>query len=420
MERLNFSGQTQAANDVEASIHIARYSLARGCCEGKKVLDIACGEGYGSWLMAEEWGAASVLGVDRSADAVHLAKSKFSSDRIKFIAHQAERLVELEEYGPFDLIISVETLEHVHDVAAFLEGVRCLLAEGGRFICSVPNDAWYYGAGKSANPYHLRTYTLAGFQDLLISYFGSCQFGVGTKALGFANIPLSACDHSGYSLTDQVKNIQSVNNVMIPPALPASIDPGKVSYYYAITGRLPSSLSSAVFPAGLDRQLSIPSARPLSVVGKLRIGLVADRPGWAFENIAKSISANLGSDCHIEILYLIAYPSNAAMYKDLFSKHSYFDLIHFFWRPSLCDLFDPLALREAAEGFTDTERDRFFWKVAACAKTTSVYDHLFLEADLTDIRIRSAMAFADSYTVCPAKLAKVYQDLEYTMPPPMK
>lgn len=417
IERLGFSNGTSKGNDIEASIHIARYSLASQYCLGKNVLDIACGEGYGSWLMAEQWGAASVLGVDCSVDAVNLARSQFSSDRVTFLSNQAERLIELADYGPFDLIISVETLEHVHDVNSFLEGVSSLLADGGHFICSVPNDAWYYGACESGNVYHLRRYTLSDFQLLLAPYFGPCHFGVGTKALGFSNLPISTCDHAELSLVDQVKSIQALHSVLIQPAFPSSIDPTSVSYFYAITGRLDSKASAAVFPAALDRQLTVLPARPLSFVGTVRLCLIADRPGWAFENIAKTIAANLGEGCYVDIIYLIDYQDNASMYRELFSPGSYYDLIHFFWRPSLCDLFEPSVLYEAARGFADDERDRFFWKVAVCSKTTSVYDHLFLGPDLDSVRFRSALSFADRYTVCSAKLAEAYSELNYTKPP---
>lgn len=68
MERLNFGGM-EAYNAVEACIHLNRYAMAKSFCTGKRVLDAACGEGYGSFLM-KKWGASEVFGIDIDCETI--------------------------------------------------------------------------------------------------------------------------------------------------------------------------------------------------------------------------------------------------------------------------------------------------------------------------------------------------------------
>ena len=67
-ERLQF-GSEMAYNAMDAAEHLARYAMLRSICVGKRVLDVACGEGYGSYLLAQ-WGAASVTAVAGILDPV--------------------------------------------------------------------------------------------------------------------------------------------------------------------------------------------------------------------------------------------------------------------------------------------------------------------------------------------------------------
>ena len=70
-------------NTAEAAIHLDRYLTAKQFVTGKHVLDIACGEGYGSKLM-KDWGAASVVGVDISSEALQIANQMFAEEGITF------------------------------------------------------------------------------------------------------------------------------------------------------------------------------------------------------------------------------------------------------------------------------------------------------------------------------------------------
>ncbi|MBL8763425.1 MAG: methyltransferase domain-containing protein [Phycisphaerae bacterium] len=145
LERLDPAAQP----DHQAAQHYARYEWAAGFLPAHRVLDCACGFGYGSALLRER-GASSVLGVDVSDDALRYARAHYARDGIEYRAHDALKLRDAG-IGPFDLIVSLETIEHVADPRALLDVYASLLAPEGVLAVSVPHDA-YLG---STNPYHL-------------------------------------------------------------------------------------------------------------------------------------------------------------------------------------------------------------------------------------------------------------------------
>lgn len=141
MERLSFFDAGQYSG-LEALIHMARYAFARPLCVDKVVLDMACGEGYGSRLLAQ-WGARRVVGVDISATAIDQAQRLFASDTVEFRREAADTIDSALTSGTFDLIVSLETIEHVPDPVALLESFKRLLKPGGVMVISCPNDWWY-------------------------------------------------------------------------------------------------------------------------------------------------------------------------------------------------------------------------------------------------------------------------------------
>ncbi|MCS7071715.1 MAG: class I SAM-dependent methyltransferase, partial [Anaerolinea sp.] len=117
------------------AIHLKRYAFARAYASGKRVLDVACGVGYGSRYLADA--AASVIGVDVDAAAIAYARRRYGdSDRVQFMQGDALNLPFSDR--TFDVICSFETIEHVPDAHRFLSEVRRLLAPGGVFIVSTP------------------------------------------------------------------------------------------------------------------------------------------------------------------------------------------------------------------------------------------------------------------------------------------
>ncbi len=150
--------------------HLVRYAWA---CQfirrGDRVLDIACGMGYGSYLVRRNTEAGVVLGADSSATSIRYAKDSFRIRGLGFKKLDAESLRTLRA-GRFDVVLSFETLEHLREPEAFLQDVSRLLRPSGRVIVSVPND-WSDETGKDPNPYHFHVYTLDSLERQLARNF---------------------------------------------------------------------------------------------------------------------------------------------------------------------------------------------------------------------------------------------------------
>lgn len=160
--------------------HVHRYAFAAQLCDGRRVLDAACGEGYGSALLASR--AASVQGVDLSAEAIEHARRRYG-DRanLAFARADVTRLTDILE-EPYDLIVSFETLEHVEGQEAMLDGFRSLLAPGGILLVSTPDKRVYSDLTGQVNEFHVRELYRAEFADMVARRFPAVRM-LGHKLL---------------------------------------------------------------------------------------------------------------------------------------------------------------------------------------------------------------------------------------------
>lgn len=145
--------------------HVYRYAFACRFVKGKRVLDIACGEGYGS-VALQKAGAASVIGVDISEDVCAHARKKYGVDARPGSAEN----VPLSS-ASVDMIVSFETIEHVPEPGRFVDECARILVPGGRLIMSTPNKNVYSRPGEKPNPYHCSEMTLQQFTSALRSRF---------------------------------------------------------------------------------------------------------------------------------------------------------------------------------------------------------------------------------------------------------
>lgn len=145
--------------------HLVRYRLAASLVQGRRVLDAASGEGYGTALLSDA-GARSAVGIDYDRDAVAHARAKYGLDY-----READVTALPFADGSFDLVVSFETIEHVADPPGALAEFRRVLDEDGVLVVSTPNARVY----RVGNPYHLCEYTTAEFVDLLGTYFPSVR-----------------------------------------------------------------------------------------------------------------------------------------------------------------------------------------------------------------------------------------------------
>jgi SAM-dependent methyltransferase len=152
--------------------HLAVYEWIGARVLGARVCDMACGEGYGSSVLAR--GAASVVGVDANPEAFEHARLRYRSDNLRFERGPVESHGEL---GSFDAVVFLQTIEHVQDPAAVLTHMRSLLTPGGAVYVTTPNLLTIAPAGaeKSDNPWHVREYRASEFEALCRSVFGTVQ-----------------------------------------------------------------------------------------------------------------------------------------------------------------------------------------------------------------------------------------------------
>jgi len=133
--------------------HWHRYAFARRLAAGRRVLDAACGEGYGSALLASV--AADVVGVDVDAASVAHARARYGArPRLRYEQADATALPFADR--AFDLVVSFETLEHLAAHEALLEGFARVLADDGLLLISSPDKRTYSDQAGFRNEFHVR------------------------------------------------------------------------------------------------------------------------------------------------------------------------------------------------------------------------------------------------------------------------
>jgi len=147
--------------------HLAVYEWIAARCAGRTVADLACGEGYGSNVLAER--ATDVIGVDANPEAHEHARRRYQRPNLRF----ERNLVESFD-APRDVIVFLQTIEHVERPAELLRGFA---ATASVSYVSTPNRLTLAppGAEKSDNPWHLREYTISEYRELLEPCFGRVE-----------------------------------------------------------------------------------------------------------------------------------------------------------------------------------------------------------------------------------------------------
>ena len=249
MERPDFVKEVY--DPVEASIRIARYMNARPYVKGKHVLDVACGEGYGSALL-KHWGAKSVVGVDCSREAVSIAGNLFQERDLKFIEHDVEHLP-FEDVA-FDMVVSLETVEHLENPEAFLLELRRVVKAGGTIIISCPNDRYYAeNIPGFDNPFHKHQYSFIEFRSLAERILGDTEkWFLGNALAGFCNVPMKDIDVK-YKNAEASKNMMGMMTASeVPEALLAvpihTLNSKSSLYYVGIWGSERALETACVYP----------------------------------------------------------------------------------------------------------------------------------------------------------------------------
>jgi SAM-dependent methyltransferase len=175
--------------------HLAVYEWIAARVSGLRVIDMACGEGYGSDVLARA--AAQVVGVDANPEAHEHARLRYRRPNLRFERDLVETYAE-----PADAVVFLQTIEHLKDPAGVLEHFRSLVdgarrgeeagaagaevggadaqgagAGAGLVFVSTPNVLTLAPAGapRSDNPWHVHEYRCAEFEELCRGTFASVR-----------------------------------------------------------------------------------------------------------------------------------------------------------------------------------------------------------------------------------------------------
>lgn len=155
----------------DAIEHLHRYGLVFNYIENKIVLDIACGEGYGSNLMSDK--AAVVYAVDIDEATVLAAKAKYHKDNINFMTGSASSIPMASQ--SVDVVVSFETIEHHDQHGEMIAEIRRVLKPGGLIIISTPDKLYYSDKRKFTNKFHVKELYKVEFTELIFKVFPRMQ-----------------------------------------------------------------------------------------------------------------------------------------------------------------------------------------------------------------------------------------------------
>lgn len=189
---IEFTGERVIPGQVDPDLwneHYSRYLFATRLARFRRVVDVGCGAGYGSVLLAQS--ARLVYALDPAADALTLARTAAQErENVHLLAGSAAHL----PFAPnsLDLVVAFEVIEHLAEWADVIREARRVLAPGGQFIVSTPNRD-YYAAQRGAsgpNPFHAHEFTFDEFRDALREVFPHVAMFVQNHAAGVVFRPI--------------------------------------------------------------------------------------------------------------------------------------------------------------------------------------------------------------------------------------
>ena len=222
--------------------HMHRYAVVQGLVQDKVILDIACGEGYGSALLAKS--AQSVVGVDIAQEAIDHARELYRASNLKFVQGSATQLEFAD--ASFDVVVSFETIEHLAEQEQMLKELSRVLRPDGILIMSSPNRPIYSEESGELNEFHVKELDFQEFDDLLGQQFKSIRY-YGQR------IQMGSIIHSITQVSTDLKAWTDTGQA-ISQTIPPVRDP---IYFVAICSKnkdtvLPNIDTSAMYPDTID------------------------------------------------------------------------------------------------------------------------------------------------------------------------
>lgn len=181
--------------------HLHRYVLARRLATGLDVLDIACGEGYGSAMLAQV--ARSVIGIDIDIDTVTHATVEYQAANLVF--HHGDCAHLPLDDACVDLVVSFETIEHHDQHSEMMREIRRVLRPGGVLLISSPNRPEFNRDRSEPYPFHVQELDHSEFDALLRTEFSNVEFYGQRSLAGSLVAPLHDRNASFSDFDDSVE-----------------------------------------------------------------------------------------------------------------------------------------------------------------------------------------------------------------------
>lgn len=209
MKNMEFTGErlTTSLSSVHGVIeHLHRYAIAQKISKNKVVLDIASGEGYGSFLLSKS--ASKVFGVDIDEETINHAKDKYTiSKNIEFKLGSTDA-IPLDD-NSVDVVVSFETIEHHDRHDLMMQEVSRVLKTDGILLISSPEKS-IYSERDYNNPFHVKELILDDFKDLLKRYFINVELFNQRFVIGSLIHLINQGEESKFNLFDgDYSNIQN-------------------------------------------------------------------------------------------------------------------------------------------------------------------------------------------------------------------
>lgn len=150
--------------------HLVVYEWIAARTAGRRAIDMACGEGYGSEVLARQ--AASVVGVDANPEAHEHARLRYTRENLRYVRDLVETFSE-----PADAVVFLQTIEHLQSPGEVLAHFRSLIGADGSVYVSTPNVLTLApkGAKRSDNPWHVHEYEADEFEMLCRGTFAHVE-----------------------------------------------------------------------------------------------------------------------------------------------------------------------------------------------------------------------------------------------------
>lgn len=193
--------------------HLHRYAITIKLIRNKTVLDIASGEGYGSFLMSKY--ASKVIGMDISREAIEHAKIKYTNNNISFELGSATDIPMPPD--SVDIITSFETIEHLIEHDLMLKEFKRVMKSDGILIISSPDKKYYSDVPEYHNPFHLKELYFNEFKDLLQNNFQHTVFLSQKSIVGTVMIESNNQKNRFIEFTGNFQQISKYEDILDSP-----------------------------------------------------------------------------------------------------------------------------------------------------------------------------------------------------------